>query len=248
MTSLPCPAGRPAYPLTVADLEFNVRSLLGNAVFLWEWRPGSTLFLVWRQILRSIPDHTKIFVDIVVGPHYPILRRMGTAPLRRPHAAPTYHPEPSPMTDLRFTERELDVMSVLWRLGSGTVAEVRAEIPDALGYTSILKILQILEEKGHVRHEEEGRAYRYFPTVAAEEAGDEALGRIVDRIFDGSAEWLLARLVAHRPPAPAELARMRRLLEEAEAAGDPGAAGGRDDSGPSPFPLGRDGRSGGEAP
>lgn len=127
------------------------------------------------------------------------------------------------MTDIRFSERELDIMSVLWRLGSGTVAEVRAEFPDALGYTSILKMLQILEEKGHVRHEEEGRAYRYYPTVAAEEAGDSALKRIVNRIFDGSSELLLARLVAQRTLSPDELGRMRRMLEEAEAAASGGA-------------------------
>lgn len=126
------------------------------------------------------------------------------------------------MTEIRFSERELDIMSILWRLGSGTVTEVRAEVTDALGYTSVLKMLQILEEKGHVRHEEEGRAYRYFPTVAAEEAGDSALGRIVSRIFDGSSELLLARLVARQQIGADELARMRRLLEEAEAAaGDP---------------------------
>jgi BlaI family transcriptional regulator, penicillinase repressor len=121
------------------------------------------------------------------------------------------------MTEIRFSERELDVMSALWRLGSGTVAEVRAEVPDALGYTSILKMLQILEEKGHVRHEEEGRAYRYFPTVAAEAAGDSALKRIVNSIFDGSAELLLARLVARQSLSAGELSRMRRMLEEAEA-------------------------------
>ena len=56
-----------------------------------------------------------------------------------------------------FTERELDVMSVLWREGSGTVAEVREGLSVSLGYTSVLKMLQILEEKGMVRHEAEGR-------------------------------------------------------------------------------------------
>lgn len=121
------------------------------------------------------------------------------------------------MTEIRFSERELDIMSVLWRLGSGTVAEVRAELPPGLGYTTVLKMLQIMEEKGYVRHEEEGRAYRYLPTVAAEAAGDSALKRIMSRIFDGSSELLLARLVEQQSPSAPELRRMRRMLEEAEA-------------------------------
>jgi predicted transcriptional regulator len=116
--------------------------------------------------------------------------------------------------DVQFTDRELDLMSVLWTLGSGTVAEVREQLADAPGYTSVLKILQVLEAKGHVRHEEEGRAYRYFPTVAPEDAGRSALGRVVDKIFHGSAELTLARLVEERPISRGELERMRRILDE----------------------------------
>jgi predicted transcriptional regulator len=122
-----------------------------------------------------------------------------------------------------FAERELDIMSVLWRLGSGTVAEVREELPDALGYTSVLKMLQILEEKGAVRHESEGRAYRYFPVVQPQEAGGRALRRIVDKIFQGSAELVLARLVSDVRLSPAQRERMRRLLDELDD-GDSAAA------------------------
>jgi predicted transcriptional regulator len=117
--------------------------------------------------------------------------------------------------DPSYTERELDVMSALWRLGSGTVAEVRGAIGDEVGYTTVLKILQILEEKGAVRHESEGRAYRYHPVVAAEDAGGPALRRVLDKIFLGSAESLLAHLVDERDLTPAEIARMQRLLDEA---------------------------------
>jgi predicted transcriptional regulator len=105
-------------------------------------------------------------------------------------------------------------MSVLWQTGSGTVSEVRKSLGESVAYTTILKILQILEEKGAVRHEAEGRAYRYFPEVALEEAGTTALGKVLDKIFGGSAELLLARLVADRRIRPEELKRMRRLLEE----------------------------------
>lgn len=127
--------------------------------------------------------------------------------------------------DVIFTERELDIMSILWAEGSGTVSEVRERLPYEAGYTSVLKFLQILEEKGHVRHEEEGRAYRYFPTVAAEEAGRTALGRIVSKIFQGSAELTLARLVEERPISPEELDRMRRILDELAEEQDPDEGG-----------------------
>ena len=116
--------------------------------------------------------------------------------------------------DVTFTERELDIMSILWRAGSGTVAEVQDALDEELGYTSVLKMLQILEQKGHVRYEKEGRAYRYFPTVAPEDAGRTALGRVVDKIFHGSAELTLARLVETGPITDDELDRMRRLLDD----------------------------------
>lgn len=121
-----------------------------------------------------------------------------------------------------FTSRELDVMSVLWREESGTVAEVRARLSDDLAYTTVLWVLQTLEEKGFVRHEREGRAHRYFPLVQPEAAGATALDRIVDKVFHGSAEMLLAQLVSERELPPEELQRMRDLLDRrlAEQGGD----------------------------
>lgn len=115
-----------------------------------------------------------------------------------------------------FTERELDIMSILWQEGSGTVAEVKDELADDAGYTTVLKMLQILEEKGLVRHEREGRAYRYYPMVAQEEAGGHALRRIVDKIFQGSAELAMARLVRDTTLDPEEIQRVRALLDEAD--------------------------------
>jgi BlaI family penicillinase repressor len=118
------------------------------------------------------------------------------------------------MAAFSFTDRELDVMSVLWAKGSATVAEVREALTDELGYTSVLKVLQILEMKGAVSHESEGRAYRYSPRVQPDEAGTTALKRIVDKIFHGSAELLLARLISDRDIPPDELERMRSLLDD----------------------------------
>lgn len=113
----------------------------------------------------------------------------------------------------RLTDRELDAMSILWREGSGTVNEVKERFPDDLAYTTVLWVLQTLEEKGYVRHEKEGRAYRYYPTIEQEEAGGSALNRIVEKVFHGSAAMLLARLVSERKLPPAELERMRDLLD-----------------------------------
>ena len=118
------------------------------------------------------------------------------------------------MSDVYFPPRELEVMSVLWRLGSATVAEVRDALEETLAYTSVLSALQTLEEKGYVRHEAEGRAYRYFATVEAERAGGSALARIRDAIFHGSAERMFAQLVSDRGLGREELERMRALLAD----------------------------------
>jgi predicted transcriptional regulator len=113
-----------------------------------------------------------------------------------------------------FTERELDVMEALWNLGSGTVAEVRARLPDQLAYTTVLTVLRTLERKGYVGHTGEGRAHRYRPLVKRAAAGKSALRRLVDTMFQGSAQLLLAELVSNRDLDAGELHRMRRLLEE----------------------------------
>jgi predicted transcriptional regulator len=118
------------------------------------------------------------------------------------------------VTDIHFPPRELAVMSVLWKQGSATVAEVREQLDEELAYTSVLSALQTLEDKGYVHHEPEGRAYRYFPSVAADKAGKSAIGRIKDAIFQGSTERMFAQLVSDRKLGRAELERMRALLAE----------------------------------
>lgn len=114
--------------------------------------------------------------------------------------------------DIRFTARELDVMTVLWDRGPSTVAEVRKALDDQLAYTTVLTVLRILEEKGHVTHAEEGRAHRYEPLVERAAAGDSALRRLKERLFGGSHELLLTRLVDDEDLTEDELRRMRDLL------------------------------------
>jgi BlaI family transcriptional regulator, penicillinase repressor len=116
--------------------------------------------------------------------------------------------------EIAFTDRELDVMGVLWDVGSATVAEVQERLADDLAYTTVLTILRTLEEKGHVGHEEEGRAYRYYPLVDRESAGASAVRRLVRKVFAGRPDLLLTQLVSDRNLSDADVERLRRLLDE----------------------------------
>ena len=125
-----------------------------------------------------------------------------------------------------FTDRELDVMAVLWQRGPSTVAEVREALEDELAYTTVLTVLRTLEDKGYAGHAEEGRAYRYFAAVEREAAGESALRRVLGKLFAGSPELLLTQLVRERGVDPDALRRMRELLDArlGDAPGD--VAGG----------------------
>ena len=116
--------------------------------------------------------------------------------------------------EVQFTDRELDIMNVLWDAGPATVAEVQGRLADPLAYTTVLTILRTLEEKGHVGHEEAGRAYRYHARVDREAAGRSAVRRLVRKVFAGSPELLLTQLVADRKLTAEQLDAMRRLLDE----------------------------------
>lgn len=115
---------------------------------------------------------------------------------------------------IRLTDRELDVMSVLWEHGSGTVAEVRGGLPDDLAYTTVLTVLQTLREKGRVRVEDEGKAHRYFPTIEKEQVEQSAVKRLVNTLFEGSPELLLTHLVREQRLSDTELKRLRKLLND----------------------------------
>lgn len=117
------------------------------------------------------------------------------------------------MNDLPLGDRELDVMSVLWKHGSGTVADVRARLPAELAYTTVLTILRNLEEKGMVSREQEGRAHRYFPRVTQRAAQSSAVSRLVSTLFDGSAEGVLVHLVGEHRLSAQQLERVQRMVD-----------------------------------
>ena len=120
-----------------------------------------------------------------------------------------------------LTDRELDVMAVLWDRGAATVAEVRDEIEDELAYTTVLTVLRTLEAKGHVGHEESGRAYLYVPRTVRRDAARAALEHVLDTVFDGAPDRLAARLLADERLTAEQLRRIRdeadRRLREVQA-------------------------------
>ena len=116
--------------------------------------------------------------------------------------------------DITFTDREADVMQVLWDCGPSVVAEVRAKLEDELAYTTVLTVLRTLETKGYVGHTEEGRGHRYFAAIEQRDARKSALAHLTSKLFKGSAELLFAHLVSDRKLSADEIARMRKLLAD----------------------------------
>ena len=123
------------------------------------------------------------------------------------------------MDDFVLGDRELQVMGVLWDVGTGTVAEVREKLPADLAYTTVLTILRNLEAKGLVSHAVEGKAHRYRPRVARRVARRTALAQLIDKLFHGSSEQLLAQLVEDREVSVEDLRRLRARLVAKEKKG-----------------------------
>ena len=114
---------------------------------------------------------------------------------------------------IAFTERELDVMAILWEHGPSTAGEVREHLADDLAYNTVLTVIRTLEAKGFVRHEGEGKAHRYFPRVKREANAGSTLARVLKTVFQDSPELLLTHLVQERRLSDDELKRLRKLLD-----------------------------------
>ena len=118
----------------------------------------------------------------------------------------------------RPTQSELEILSVLWDAGPSTVREVQQTL-DArkpTGYTTVLKLLQIMTEKGLVRRDERARAHRYAPRLPRERTEQQIVGDLLDRAFGGSSSRLVMRALSSRKATPEELDRIRALLDEIE--------------------------------
>jgi predicted transcriptional regulator len=113
-----------------------------------------------------------------------------------------------------LTDREAELMEVLWERGPSTVAEVRDQLSHDPAYTTILTILRNLEAKGLVAHDQEGRAHRYVAQVARDAAQRSALHDLSRKLFKGSAAMLLTHLVADQKLSANELRRIRSLLDQ----------------------------------
>jgi predicted transcriptional regulator len=116
-----------------------------------------------------------------------------------------------------LSRRERQIMDVLYKAGRATAAEVQAGMPEAPGYSAVRAMLRILEEKGHIRHEQDGARYVFIPIVKRDRAKKSALQHVVDTFFEGSAAQVMAALLdtSARELDEEELARLRKLIDAA---------------------------------
>jgi predicted transcriptional regulator len=117
-----------------------------------------------------------------------------------------------------LSRRERQIMDVLIARGRASVTEIQAAIPDPPGYSAVRATLRIMEEKGHIRHEQEGASYVYLPKVAPERAKRSALRHMLDTLFNGSPEQVMAALLDSKP-SPDALDRIAAMIETARRKG-----------------------------
>ena len=118
-----------------------------------------------------------------------------------------------------LSRRERQIMDAVYRLGEATASEVQAALPDAPSYSAVRAHLRILEEKGHLRHRQEGPCYVFLPTVSRDRARSQALRGVVDTFFEGSREQMVATLLDSGELNEAELERLAALIEQARQEG-----------------------------
>ena len=120
-----------------------------------------------------------------------------------------------------LSRRERQIMDVIYGRGQATAAEVLEGLPDPPSYSAVRAMLRVLEEKGHLRHEQQGPRYVFLPTVPREQARQSALKQLVQTFFDGSTEQAVAALLdqSARALSDAELDRLARLIDQARKEG-----------------------------
>lgn len=121
----------------------------------------------------------------------------------------------------RPTEAELAILRVLWELGQGSVRQVqeRLEAERGTGYTTTLKLMQIMLEKGLLQRDDSAHAHVYEAAVTRSKTQRQMVGELLDQVFEGSAQQLVMQALSVRKSTHAELAEIRNLLDELEGAG-----------------------------
>ncbi len=117
------------------------------------------------------------------------------------------------------TQSELAILQVLWRRGPSSVRDVWSELGEESGYTTILKFLQIMLEKGLVRRDARAQSHIYEAAVAEDHTQERAVTRLIDRVFGGSTSQLVLRALSAKPLTPGELKHLRAFLAEKEKGG-----------------------------
>jgi predicted transcriptional regulator len=119
----------------------------------------------------------------------------------------------------RPTDAELEILNVLWQRGASTVRDVHQAITrtrPAMGYTTVLKLMQIMAEKNLVRRDESQRAHVYEAQLAREETQQQLIGHLLERAFEGSATKLVMQALSARQTSAEELTTIREMLDEFE--------------------------------
>ena len=126
--------------------------------------------------------------------------------------------KPSPS---QLSRRERQIMDIIYQSGQATAAEVLERLPDPPSYSAVRAMLRVLEDKGHLRHEEQGPRYVYLPTLPRDKARTSALKQLVKTFFEGSTEQAVAALLGMSAPqlSDEELDRLAKLIEQARKEG-----------------------------
>ena len=124
-------------------------------------------------------------------------------------------------TNMQLSRREREIMDVIYRAGRATAAEVLDQLADPPSYSAVRALLRVLEDKGHLRHEEDGPRYVFLPTVPRERARASALRQVLHTFFDGSTEQAVAALLdlSSARLSDAELNRLSKLIADAKKEG-----------------------------
>ncbi len=114
------------------------------------------------------------------------------------------------------TESELDILKILWERGEATVRDVHEELSKTkdAGYTTTLKLMQIMHEKGMVARDESSKTHKYSPLLSQEKTRQQFMGRMIDTLFQGSSSQLVMQALGNHKTSPEELDEIQRLIDQ----------------------------------